>query len=163
MRTGVPSLITLTWLDRRRVWATANRTSALGATTIPVYPSLVGGQSSRPSLSHRYFTPSYAWLVNALGVIVAIILTLGVACYALVNGFNAATANLVVRLDRALHHSTQPAPSVVGAAALHHFNSQSDLSLGLPCTLFAVLGGLEVTSASIPSLPRLVQGSNTAP
>jgi hypothetical protein len=57
MRNNNMGLATLAWLDRRRLWASANRATSLGAAPVPTLPSTLGGQSSRPGVRYRRFGP----------------------------------------------------------------------------------------------------------
>lgn len=62
------NLSTLAWLDRKRIWATANRKTSLGPSAIDTTPTTLSGQSSKVNTVLRTFTLPYPWLLSSLGV-----------------------------------------------------------------------------------------------
>jgi len=64
-------LSTLAWIDRRRLWATADRKTALGFSKTPSHPISISGQSTRPTSSPKVFTFSKPLGASVLGLSLA--------------------------------------------------------------------------------------------
>jgi hypothetical protein len=135
-------------LDRRRVWATTSRTTALGTSSVSTHPSLVGGQGTRPSVASRHFAPSHTWLSNTLAALGLLAAGLVAGAWAFACACAFAMGALKQRLDHSLSsHTSLASRPVVGPQLLL---GGSSMDAGAAYTLFSVLGGLDVLSASVP-------------
>lgn len=105
MQPGSLTLVTLTWLDRRRVLASPNRQTAAGRSSFRAHPSVAGGQASRPLHVLRHFTLSLPRPASAL----------------LVGGGALCAAALTARAGLRLAQT-----------ALHYVACRVDLALSLP-------------------------------
>ena len=149
MRSNNIGLATLAWLDRRRLWASANRATSLGAAPVPTLPSALGGQSSRPGVSYRSFSPHLPRLP------VAALFGSGLALALSVVGplLGLAPQKLSLLLDRALSSTgpkepqKRPLPEP-GSRGL----GESGPSLNFARLLYSVVGSLGA-SPSTPLCP----------
>jgi hypothetical protein len=142
------NVATLTWLDRRQLWATTNRTSSLGINTVSVHPSTLGGQGSRPGVSHRHFSPSLSWFVSATFAILGLALASALALFAIRAALCLAFKRLTLVVDKTL------APRAKGQrrqTAYTYIDLQPlGLSVDFANLVYSLVGSFDVASSHMP-------------
>lgn len=145
------NVATLTWLDRRQLWATTNRTSSLGVSAVPTHPSMLGGQGSRPSVSHRHFSPALSWFTGVIFAIFSLALVSVLALFALRASASLAFKELTLSSDRALTPSTKGLCQRPISAWPTHSPQPLSPSADFANLVYSLVGSLDAASSYIPT------------
>lgn len=145
------NLATLTWLDRRQLWATTNRASSLGTNAVPAYPSMLGGQGSRPSVANRHFAPSLSWFVNAAAAVFGLALASILVFLTVRFALGLAFSRLALSFDKSLAANTEGlsklAPRTAPLCGLEPLSSSANFAN----LVYSLVGALDSASPYIPA------------
>lgn len=150
MASRYTNLATLTWLDRRQLWATTNRAAALGVNTVPVHPSMLGGQGSRPSVTHRHFAMSLSWFVYTALAVFGLVLASALALLSVKSAAAYILKKLVLHFDSALATTVKKQNKYPAQPSPIYGLEPANASTNFASLVYSLVGSLDSTSSYVP-------------